>query len=78
MSIITSAVPAYQATARTSAESSQSNGVASAAAAPQRETELARQLAARLTDELLRIRQQINSGASASSDVQGQRLDIRA
>ena len=80
MSLINSAASAYHLTARLAAESSPPNAAASAAPAP-REAELARQLDTRLTGELSRIRQQINSGpssGSAPSDGPGQRLDIRA
>lgn len=82
MSIIGPAASAYYAAARGAADNSVSQPVSPslAASAPQRETELARQLEDRLTSEVSRIRRQIapDAAPAAPQDGRGSRLDIRA
>ena len=79
MSSIDPAASAYYVTARPAADSSITQPTAPRA--PQRETELTRQLDDRLTSEISRIRRQIAPDAALSADSpdgRGRLLDIRA
>ncbi len=83
MSIIGPAASAYYTAERAATDNSVSQPVSqpSKASAPQRETELSRQLEDRLTNEVSRIRRQIAPDAATAAfpqDGRGSRLDIRA